>query len=56
MYDCDASIGNKSLVYNNMISIYGNATGMLPVDNAAWRPDDLHENAIQIVDGENRNR
>jgi len=38
-------------IASNDISIYGNATGILPVDNSIWRPDDLHENAIQIVDG-----
>ncbi len=51
-YNYLKSLGwDLNAVASNDISIYGNATGMLPVDNAVWRPDDLHENAVQVVDG-----
>lgn len=33
------------------IRLYGNGGGMLPESNAAYRIDDLRENAIQVVDG-----
>ncbi len=33
------------------INIYGNHFGMLPESNAAYRPDDLKKNRIQVVDG-----
>jgi hypothetical protein len=31
------------------LQLYGNATGMLPQPNAAYRPDDLVQNAVQLV-------
>ncbi len=33
------------------ISLYGNGGGMLPEYNGVYRPDDLLENAIAVVDG-----
>jgi hypothetical protein len=38
-------------ISSSSISIYGNAFGELPVENFAYRPDDLAENAIYISDG-----
>lgn len=31
------------------IRVFGNGTGMLPEANSAWRPDDLMENAIEVI-------
>ncbi len=42
---------NASGVQSSTIRLYGNAIAMLPEDNASSRPDDLVENAIQVVDG-----
>ena len=37
----------------NSIRLYGNGGGMVPLLNSEARPDDLLENAIQIVDADN---
>lgn len=42
---------NQSSITSASIRLYGNATGMLPEDNASVRPDDLTENAIFVSDG-----
>lgn len=42
---------NPSTLNINNIRIYGNGGNMLAENNAIPRPDDLVENAIQIVDG-----
>ena len=36
---------------SDAINIYGNGFGMLPENNADYRPDDLLKNAIKVVDG-----
>jgi hypothetical protein len=36
------------------LQLYGNATGLLPQPNATFRPDDLVQNAVQLV-GDNGN-
>ncbi|NOZ45339.1 MAG: type IX secretion system sortase PorU [Chlorobi bacterium] len=33
------------------IRVYGNSYGLLPENNSIYRPDDLLENAIELVDG-----
>lgn len=38
-------------VNSSSIRLYGNGGGMLPESNAEYRPDDLLENAIAVVDG-----
>ncbi|MGB0933895.1 MAG: type IX secretion system sortase PorU [Lishizhenia sp.] len=46
------SIGiNTSNLNPNHINIYGNGFGLLPENNAAFRPDDLTKNAIEIIGG-----
>jgi len=38
-------------ISSNSIRLYGNGGGMLPESNRLPRPDDLLENAIEVVDG-----
>lgn len=38
-------------VSSSSIRLYGNGGGMLPEANSEYRPDDLQENAIEVVDG-----
>lgn len=42
---------NLSGVSSATVRFYGNGGGMLPEANSEYRPDDLLENAIQMVDG-----
>jgi hypothetical protein len=46
------SVGaNVTNLSSNAIHVFGNGAGMLPEDNSEYRPDDLLQNAIRIVDG-----
>lgn len=36
---------------SNSINVYGNAMGMLPIENSAYHPDDLLKNTIKMNDG-----
>ena len=56
MYQIDANtLAGMGLVSGQInssaIRIYGNGGAMLPESNAVARPDDLVENAIEVVDG-----
>jgi hypothetical protein len=42
---------NLSGVNSATVRFYGNGGGMLPEANSEYRPDDLIENAIQMIDG-----
>lgn len=51
-YDFLKSIGiNPETINPNKLKIFGNGYGMLPQANATLRHDDLIENAIKVVDG-----
>ena len=56
MYKIDAAtLAGLGLVSGNIsstsIRLFGNGGAMLPESNAVPRPDDLQENAIEVVDG-----
>ena len=40
---------NPATLDPRRLQLYGNATGLLPQPNAAYRPDDLVQNAVQLV-------
>ncbi|MGY2134250.1 type IX secretion system sortase PorU [Hymenobacter sp. HD11105] len=44
---------NAQTIDPRRLQIYGNATGMLPQPNSAYRPDDLVENAIFVANDNN---
>src|SRR5215831_10208061 len=47
-----SSLGiNANNLPSGSIRLYGNGGGMLPEANSIFRPDDLEENAILVVDG-----
>ena len=47
-----SSLGiNTSNLASNSIRLFGNGGSMLPEANNIFRPDDLEENAIMVVDG-----
>ncbi|MFC6223541.1 type IX secretion system sortase PorU [Hymenobacter artigasi] len=48
-------LGLPSGLNPNNLHLYGNAMGMLPQANAAYRPDDLMENNIMFVNSNNDN-
>jgi len=51
-YEQLAQMGmNLSGVSSATVRLYGNGGGMLPEANSEYRPDDLIENAIQMMDG-----
>jgi hypothetical protein len=40
---------DMSILDPRQIRLFGNGIGMLPEANSAWRPDDLVENAIEVI-------
>lgn len=55
VYKVDATmmgaLGFTGSISSSSIKLYGNGGAMLPEDNAINRPDDLTENAVEIIDG-----
>lgn len=49
-----SKLGLPAQLDPHRLQLYGNATGLLPQPNAAPRPDDLVQNAVQLV-GDNGN-
>ena len=41
----------SSSVASNSINVFGNSFGLLPENNSFYRPDDLMQNAIEMMDG-----
>lgn len=46
-----AEMGMSTPISSSQLAVFGNGGGMLPEDNAEYRPDDLKELPIQIYDG-----
>ena len=43
-------MGADNPIYCNQVSIFGNSLGMLPNKNSEYRPEEINENRIKLID------